>query len=55
VDRDHCRLDDNRTAATHRIHECLAAVVTRHDKNRRGECFFERRRMALLAITALVQ
>src|SRR5882762_11050997 len=55
VERYHCSLDGNRTAATHRIHERLAAVVTRHGENCRGERFLERRRMARLAITALVQ
>src|SRR5689334_8462649 len=55
ADRHHCGLDRNRPAAAHRIHECLAAVVTRHEQNRGGERFLERRRMALLAIAALVQ
>src|SRR4051794_15011103 len=53
--RHHCSLDRNRAAAAHRVHECLATVVPRHDENRGGKRFFEWRRMTLLAITTLVQ
>ena len=52
---DHRSLDGQRAAAAHRVEESHAAVVACELQDRGGERFLERRRMALLAVAALVQ